>query len=100
VRAVAAARARLLRMGDALEVAASALSSLTTALHALQDEARAANRVLSVAAPTDPGPAIASELAGVMAAFQDADSRAGMLLGEACCSISAAGPRCPSASSR
>lgn len=100
VRAVAAARARLLRMGDALEVAASALSLLTAALHAVQDEAKAANRVLCVAGPTDPGPAIASELARVMAAFQDADSRAAMLRGEVLLLDLSHPPRCPAASSR
>jgi Alpha/beta hydrolase len=71
------------READALEVRASALSSLNVALNAVQDEARAANRLLAVAGPTDPAPAIASELAGAVAAFHDADLRAAMLLGEA-----------------
>ncbi|HEX4432541.1 MAG TPA: alpha/beta hydrolase [Frankiaceae bacterium] len=83
LRAIAAARARLLRQGDALEVVASALSSLNLALQAVQDEARAADRLLIVAGPTDPRPAIASELAGAVAAFHDADLRAAYLLGEA-----------------
>ena len=81
-RAAATLRARLARLGDAFEVAASALSSLGAALEAVQGEARAASRVLAVAGPTDPGREVASELAGALAAFDDADARAAFLLGE------------------
>ena len=82
VRAAATARARLARLGDAFEVAASALSSLGAALDAVQGEAQAASRVLAFAGPTDPGREVASELAGSLAAFDDADARAAFLLGE------------------
>ncbi len=82
-RAAAAARGRLTGMGDALDAAASALCSLTAALRVVQDEVTAARRVLAAAGPSDPSPAIASQLTGAAATFRDADLRAAALLAEA-----------------
>jgi hypothetical protein len=80
--AAAAARARLVALGDALDVAASALSSVEAALVEAQGEVRAAARVLAVAGSTDPVREVASELAGALAAYEEADARAAFLLGD------------------
>jgi hypothetical protein len=70
-------------MSDVLNVVASALAALVTALVALQDEIAAARRVLAVAGPTDPRTAVDSELAEAAARFRAADLACACVVGQA-----------------
>ncbi len=82
-KAAEVASRRLGALGDALGVAELALSALAAALEAVQDEARAASRILRVAGPTDPGPALAAELTDAAERYRAADLRAAHLLADA-----------------
>jgi hypothetical protein len=70
-------------VGDALGVAALALSALATVLQSLQQEVRVAGRIVQAAGPTDPGPAVASQLAEAVLRFRAADVRTAALLADA-----------------
>ncbi len=81
--AAESASRRLGALSDALGLAALALSAFAAALAAAQDEARAASRIVRVAGPTDPAPAVAAELTAVAARYRAADLRAAQVLADA-----------------
>jgi uncharacterized protein YukE len=74
---------RLSAAADALEVAGVALSALAVALQSVRDEVGVARRLLLAAGPTDPGPAIGSQLTDAVARFRMADLRAAGLVADA-----------------
>lgn len=81
-RVAASAGHRGSSLGEALGTAAAALSALATALQSVEDEARAARRMLQVAGPAAPDAAVASQLAACTARFSAADLRAAAVLAD------------------